>query len=106
MGRSVLRPYTLSAEFGKLEDFFLVTQIPEGTDVGNDEGDAELIVSPDLAEFEAAIFERQAAAAAVVADFHELVLQRVIGEVVAHARRDVESFARFAAVTDQRANLI
>ena len=46
------------------------------------------------------------AAIPVVADLDQLILQRTVGEVVADPAGDIEALARFAALTDQRANLI
>jgi len=60
--------------FFPLKDFFLPAEVSEIPDVRNDEGDFELIVGADLAEFEAAIFQGQAAAAAVVTDLYQLIL--------------------------------
>ena len=89
-----------------LEDLFLAAEVTEAADVGDDEGDAELVVGADLAEFEAAIFESEATAAAVVAELDELILKSVVRNVIAHAGSNVESLAVFAAVSDQSANLI
>src|SRR6266849_7268597 len=72
-----------SSQRRESKDFFLVPEVSEGTDVGDDEGDAELVIGSDLAEFDAAVFEGQAAAFAVVADLHKLILQRAVGDVVA-----------------------
>src|SRR6267154_1135565 len=82
----------------KLEDFFLVAEVSEGADVGDDEGHAQLIVRAHLAQSDAAIFEGDAAAFAIVADLRELVLQGAVGDVVADSGGDVEAAARFAAV--------
>jgi len=46
----------------------LMAQIPEGTDVGDDERDAELILRAHLPEIDAAIFHSQATATAVVTE--------------------------------------
>src|SRR5258705_49338 len=59
-----------------------------------------------LAEFDAAIFEGEAAAFAVVTDLHKLILQGAIGDVVADAGDYVETATRFAAVAGEHANLI
>src|SRR6266849_1884570 len=88
------------------KDFFLVPEVSEGTYVGDDEGDAELVVGADLAELDAAVFEGEAAAFTVVADLHELILQGAIGDVVADPGNDVETATRFAAVAGKHANLI
>src|SRR6266705_826285 len=46
-------------------NFFLVAKIPEGTDISDDEGDAELIFRAHLADGDAAVFDGQAATSAV-----------------------------------------
>src|SRR5271163_499775 len=91
---------------GTLEDFFLVAEIAEGADVGDDEGDAELVFCADLAEGDAAVFDGEAAAVAVVADLDELVLQGLVGEIVADAGGEVEAGAGFAAIADEGAHLV
>jgi len=45
----------------------------EGTDVGDHERDAELILRADLAKVDAAVFEGETAAAAVVTGLDDLV---------------------------------
>src|SRR5438046_1128900 len=89
-----------------LEDFFAAAEVAEGADVGDDEGDAELIFGSDLAEVDAAVFDGEAAAASVVTGLHDLALQGFVGEVVARAPREIEAFAVFAAVAYERANLV
>src|SRR5690242_8098023 len=89
-----------------LENLFLMAEISEGADVGNDEGYAELIVGAHLAEGDTAIFERQAATFSVVADLHELVLQSAIRDVVADAGDGVEAATGFAAIAEEHADLI
>src|SRR5262249_45075369 len=69
-------------------------------------GHAELIFRTDRAEVDAAIFERDAAATAVVIHLHDLVLQYAVGDVVADARSHIKTFAIQTAITDNRANLI
>ena len=101
-----LCPLHSAVNLFRLKDFFLPAEVSEVADVGDDEGDAKLIVGADLAEFEAAVFEGESAAAAVVADLDELILQGVVGDVVAHTCGDVETLFCIAAVTDQGANLI
>src|SRR6266851_3405395 len=81
-------------------------KIFERTDVGDHERDAELILGADLAKVDAAVFEGDAAAVAVVTGLDDLVLQRLIGEVVADAGDEVETLSRFAAIPEERANLI
>src|SRR5579859_187357 len=91
---------------GGLKDFFLVAEISEGADVGDDEGHAELIVGAHLAESDTAVFQSEAAALAVVAELHQLILQRAVGDVVADAGGDIEAAARFAAIAGEDAHLI
>src|SRR5690348_6606329 len=83
-----------------------MAEIPEGADVGNDEGYPELIIGAYLAESKAAIFESEAAAFAIVADLHELALQGAVGDVVADASGDVEAATGFAAIAEEHADLI
>src|SRR4029077_9442578 len=90
----------------RLEDFFLVAKVPEGSDVGDDESDAELIVGTHLAESNAAVLDGDAAAFAVVADLHELILQGAVGDVVADPGGDIKTAAGFAAVAHEHAHLI
>jgi|SRR5580704_732305 hypothetical protein len=101
-----LCPLHSAVNLFRLKDFFLPAEVSEVADVGDDEGDFELVVGANLAKFEAAILEGEAAAAAVVADLDELILQGVVGDVVAHTRSDVEPLFCIAAVADQGANLI
>lgn len=54
----------------ELEDFVLAAEISKGADVGNDEGGRETIFNADGAEVDAAVFEGEAAAAAVVTDLN------------------------------------
>jgi len=77
----------------------------EGTDVGDDERDAELILRAHLPEIDAAIFHSQATATAVVTELNDLVLQSLVLEIVAHTGDEIKALARFASVTDKRANL-
>src|SRR5207245_8582159 len=76
-----------------LENPFLAAQIAERSDVREDQGHAELVFRAHLAERDAAVFERDAAAAAVVADLHKLVLQGVLGQIVAVAAGGAEGLA-------------
>jgi hypothetical protein len=57
---------------GELEDFVLAAEVTEGADVGDDEGGGEAVFCADLAEVDAAVFESEAAAVAVVADLDEV----------------------------------
>src|SRR5258707_15399561 len=82
----------------ELKDFFLVAKVSESADVGDYEGDAELIVGAHLAESKAAELESEAAAFAVVTDLHGLALQGAIGDVVADAAGDVGAGGGFVAV--------
>src|SRR5579872_143121 len=77
-----------------LEDFFLTAQVTETADVGDDEGCGKAILGAYCAEDDPAILECQAAAVSVVADLHQLALQGLVGEVVANAGGEIESFAR------------
>ncbi len=89
-----------------LKDFFLAAQIAERADIGDGERDAELILGAYLAEGDAAVFEGEAAAVAVVSDLGDLVLQRAVLNVVADATGEIETFAVKAAVADQCADLV
>src|SRR6266849_891941 len=83
-----------------------MAQIPEIADVRDDEREAKLILRAHLPEVDAAIFDGEAAAAAVVAELNDLVLQRLVFEVVADTGDEIQAFAGFAPVADERANLI
>src|SRR2546427_296152 len=72
----------------QLEDSFLVTEIPEVANVRDDEREAELILRAHLPEVDAAIFDGEATAAAVVTELNDLVLQRLVLEI-ADDRRPV-----------------
>ena len=89
-----------------LEDAFLAAEITEGADVGDDEGGGKTVFCADLAKVDAAVLEGETAAAAVVADLHELVLQGLVGEVVADTRGEIESPARQVSVAKKGANLV
>src|SRR6267378_7857188 len=89
-----------------LEQLFLSPQISERPDVGNDQSDAELVLRAHLPEGQAAILDRDSAAGAVVADLHQLILQVLLLNVVAHAKRGVPAPAVQVAVSHQRTNLI
>src|SRR5262249_50977210 len=104
-GKNLTQRRTQSAN-RRSKNFLLSADVAERTEVGDDEGDAELIFRTDCAEGDAPIFERDAATAAVVIHVPNLVLQDAIGDVIADPRRYVESFAIEAAVTDKRADLI
>src|SRR5690348_10125086 len=91
---------------GKLEDVFLAAKISEGADIGDDESRGKAILRADLAEIDAAVLESEAAAAAVVADLHELALQGLVGEIVAQARSEIETLASQASIAEEGADLI
>jgi len=65
--------------------FFLTAHISKRAKVGDDEGDAELVFRADRAEVDAPVFQSDAAAATVVIDLRDLVLQDAIRDVVADA---------------------
>src|ERR1700730_15085352 len=65
--------HTGRTENTKLKDFFLVAEISEGADIGDDEGDAKLVIGAHQAELNASIFKSDAATFAVIADLHELI---------------------------------
>src|SRR5690242_2694854 len=73
------------------EDMFLAAEIPEGADVGDDEGGGEAVFGADRAEVDAAVFESEAAAATVVADLDELALEGLVGEIVADSGGEIET---------------
>src|SRR5258707_13286347 len=83
-----------------------MAQIPESANISDDERDTELILSANLSEVDAAVFDGPTAAVAVVTELHELVLQRFVLEVVADAGDEGKALARFAAVADQSAKLV
>ena len=60
-----------------------MAQIPERADVRDDKRDSELILRAHLPEVDAPVLHGQAAAAAVVTELNDLVLQRLIFEVIA-----------------------
>src|SRR5438045_6398374 len=90
----------------RLENALLAAQISEGSNVRDDEGHAELIVVAHLPQRDAAVFEGEPAARAVVADLHQLVLPGIVDEVVAQPSGEVEAATRFSAIADEHANLI
>src|SRR6266568_2512130 len=93
-------------KFQPSKDFFAMPQIPESSDVRNDKRHAKLILAPDLPEVDAPVFQREPAATSVIARLHDLVLQRFVGEVVANAPRKIEPLSVFAAVTQERTDLV
>src|SRR6266446_1534874 len=88
------------------KNFFLVAKIPEGADIGDDEGDSELIFRAHLAEGDAAVFHGQAATSAVVAGLRQLILQSICGQVVTDARGRAESFTVEIAIAEKCPDLI
>src|SRR5258705_3468752 len=82
-----------------------MAQIPESANISDDERDTELIFRANLSEVDAAVFDGQAAAVAVVTELHELGLQRFVLEVVADAGDEVKAFTWFTAVTYPRPDL-
>src|SRR6266568_6816923 len=87
-------------------NFFLVAKIPERADIGDDEGNAELIFRAHLAEGDAAVFDGQAATGAVVAELRQLILQSICGQVVTDARSRAESFMVEIAIAEKCPDLI
>src|SRR5437879_4854459 len=83
-----------------------MAQIPECADVRDDKRDSELILRAHLPEVDAPVFDGQTAAAAVITELRDLILQRFVLEVVAHPGYEVKAFARFAAVPNKRSNLV
>src|SRR6266480_3062073 len=90
----------------RLEDSFLMAEIPERANVGDDEGETKLILRAHLSEVDAAIFDSEAAAAAVVTELHDLVLQCLVLKVIAKTGSQIKPLAGFASVADQPANLV
>src|SRR5437879_275330 len=83
-----------------------MTEISEVTYVRDDERKAKLILRAHLPEVDAAIFDGEAAAVAVVTELNDLVLQSLVLEVVTQASDEIKAFAGFATVADQPANLV
>src|SRR5437879_11822554 len=83
-----------------------MAQIPEGADVRDDKCKTELIFRAHLPEVDAPILDGESAAAPVVTHLDDLVLQRLVFEIVAETGNQIKTSARFAAVADQRANLV
>jgi len=83
-----------------------MTEIPEGADVRDDEGNTKLVLRAYLAEVDAPVFDGDAAAGAVVTELRDLVLERLVLEVVSDAGNEIKTLAGFAAITNERANLV
>ena len=89
-GGDELRPYKPKRQ-RELINFILFVEVAEGADVGDYQGQAELIFIAQGAEGQARVFDGEAAAGTVVADLHEFVLHLVQAEIVAVAERGVPS---------------
>src|SRR5690348_3388947 len=83
-----------------------MAQIPKGADVRDDECKTKLIFRAHLPEVDAPVLDSKSAAAAVEAYLDDLVLQRLVFEIVAETGNQIEASARFAAIADQPANLV
>src|SRR5260370_2016101 len=83
-----------------------MTEIPEVADVRDDERETELILRAHLPEVQAAIFDGEAAAAAVVTALNRLVLQCLVLEIEAETGDEIKALAGFASVADEPANLV
>ena len=77
-----------------------MAKIPESADISEDKRDAELIFSAHLAEVDPPVFDGQAAAIAVVAQLHNLILQSLVLEIVTDSGNKIEPLASFTAVAD------
>src|SRR5260221_11000403 len=89
-----------------LENVFVASQISKGPDVSNDQCDSELILGAALPEGQAPILERDSAAGAVVADLHQLILQKLLLEVIAEAKRGIPTATIQVPISYLRTNLI
>src|SRR4030095_12772793 len=72
----ILRNSQRPRESQPSEESFLPSQVPEGADVRQAEGEAKLVLVTDRAERETAIFEAEAAAVPVVGGLDGTVLQK------------------------------
>jgi hypothetical protein len=81
-----------------------VTEVSEGADDRDDERDVELILRAHLPEVDAAILDGEAAA--VVTNLNDLVLQRLVLEIVADTGDEIKSLAGFASVADEPVDLV
>src|ERR1051326_1445324 len=88
------------------ENTFLVPQISKRPDVRDDKGHPYLIIRTHLPQGQPSIFQGDATTLPVVAHLRKLVLQSARSDVITHPGGDVESAARFAAVTQQHAHLV
>src|ERR1700733_48923 len=89
-----------------LKDLLLAPQIPGGAEVRNAEDDAVLVLVADRAERKAPVFKTYAAARAVVGHLHDLVLKRLLDEIVTGPEGDVPAAAVLVPVTKQCPYLI
>src|SRR6266446_9445492 len=89
-----------------LKKLFLMAQVSESADVRDNECETELVLCTYLSEVDAPILDGESAAAPVVTHLDDLVLQRLVFEIVAETGNRIKTSARFAAVADQRANLV
>src|SRR5690349_6313773 len=74
-----------------LKNLLLAAQIPESADVRDDECDAELILRAHLPEIDAPILDGEPAAASVVTHLNDLVLQRLVFEIVAESGDEIKA---------------
>src|ERR1700723_1177635 len=88
------------------KDLLLAPQIPGGAEIRDADYDAELVLVADRAERKAAVFEADAAARAVVGHLHDLVLERLLDEIVTRPEGDVPASAVLIPVAKQRPYLI
>ena len=68
-----------------------MTQIPEGADVRDDECETELILRAYPPEIDASILDGESAAAPVVTHLNNLVLQRLVFEIVAETGDQIKT---------------
>ena len=85
---------------------FLALKVSECGDVGQGEGEAELIFVSDQAEGEAAIFDAESAAIPVVGGLRGLVLKESLIEVEAETRRAAEAALLGLPVSEQDSELV
>ncbi len=88
-------PQTISSEY-----FFWTEEGAYGAQVGDAEDPEILIFTADVAEGKFAVTDADAAAGTVVADFGNLVLKLMLGEVVAGAEGRVPTATGEIAVAD------
>ena len=74
-----------------LKNLLLMTQIPEGADVRDDECETELILRAHLPEVDAPVLDSESAAAPVVTHLDDLVLQRLVFEIVAETGDQIKT---------------